>query len=327
MSAEKAAPLEDSPSAASLAALAELAVAGHDPPLRRMVLSNPESLLAFLESEAAQVRRQIAARRHLESEQLRRLKLQALAELAAGAAHEINNPLAVISGQAQHLLKSEESLERAKALERIIAQCKRIHGVLTDLMFFARPPQPQKRTVRVSKIVDGVLKGLGRLALERQIELKRGEVPPRLMLQADPDMLGRALTGLLANALEAAPTDGWTRLSVRSVAGAVEFLIEDNGPGLGPTEREHLFDPFFSGRSAGRGAGLGLSKVWRIAELHGGQVHFVSEPGQPTRFLLSLPGPSNRNGHIVHPRHASERSNGRNGKLHRPASRARKKTP
>jgi signal transduction histidine kinase len=315
-SAENAAPRENPLPAAGLAALAELAAVGTGPSVRRIVLSDPQALLTFLEAEAAKVRRQIIDRRQAGEEELRSLKLRALAELAAGAAHEINNPLAVISGQAQHLLKSEESLERAKALERIVAQCKRIHGVLTDLMFFARPPETKKRLVSLGKLVGDVLKHLSPPAVERRIRLERGDIPPRLTVHADADMLAKALTCLITNAIEAAPTDGWARVTVEtSRSGWVEVVIEDNGPGLTPAEREHLFDPFFSGRSAGRGAGLGLPKVWRIAELHGGQVRFASEAGQPTRFVLSLPAAVSRNGRADSPRSASHRTGRRNGKL------------
>src|SRR5262249_40115213 len=87
-----------------------------------------------LEEEAEQLRTQLAELQHAQAERLRDLKLRSLAEFAAGAGHEINNPLAVISGQAQHLLQSEENLDRARALERIVAQCQRIHTLLRDLM-------------------------------------------------------------------------------------------------------------------------------------------------------------------------------------------------
>jgi signal transduction histidine kinase len=249
---------------------------------------DPSALLGLLESAAESVRQQIAQRRQAEECQLRDQKLRALAELAAGAAHEINNPLAVISGQAQHLLKTEESLERAKALERIVAQCKRINHILTDLMFFARPPKAKLRAVPLAKVLAAALDAVSPLALERRIALTTGE-SPRLTLQADRDMLESAIACLLTNAVQAAPTDGWVRLTARPGHRIVELLIEDNGPGLSAREAEHLFDPFFSGRSAGRGAGLGLPKVWRIAEQHSGSISFTCESGKPTRFVLTLP--------------------------------------
>jgi two-component system, NtrC family, sensor kinase len=297
------------------APLESLAAARHGPTLRRLVLSDPEALLAFLEAETDKVRRHLTARREADDEKLRDLKLRGLAELAAGAAHEINNPLAVISGLAQHLLKTEESLERAKALERIIAQCKRVHGVLTDLMFFARPPEPKPRLVNLGRLLAEMVTSVARQAGERRVSVDLDSLTPKLSLHADPEQLAKAIGCLVTNAVEAAPADGWVRISAGlDAAGNIEIHVADSGPGLTPVEREHLFDPFFSGRSAGRGMGLGLSKVWRIALLHGGKVHFSSDPGQPTRFTLSLPAGAIRNG-----KHSpASRTNGklqRNGKL------------
>jgi len=86
------------------------------------------------------------------------------------------------------------------------------------------------------------------------------------------------------------PAEGWAgvRLETPS-ADTVAIVVEDNGAGPPPQQREHLFDPFYSGRSAGRGRGLGLPTAWRLARQHGGDVRFVSLPDGPTRFVLSLP--------------------------------------
>ncbi len=217
------------------------------------------------------------------------LKLRGLAELAAGAAHEINNPLAIISGQAQHLLKTEESPERIHALQRIVAQSQRIHGVLNDLMLYARPPKLHRRVVPLLPLVRAAAETLADLALERRVHLDVAEADARLRLHADPHLLGLAVQCLLRNAVEAAPAEGWVRAKIESTGGRVRVVIEDSGHGLNGARREHLFDPFYSGRTAGRGAGLGLSKAWRIAQLHGGGLDFESEPGRLTRLVLSLP--------------------------------------
>jgi signal transduction histidine kinase len=76
----------------------------------------------------------------------------------------------------------------------------------------------------------------------------------------------------------------------------IELIVEDNGPGLSPREREHMFDPFFSGRQAGRGRGLGLPIAWRLARQMGGEVRFEDVPNGPTRFVLTLPRPPTKTG-------------------------------
>jgi two-component system NtrC family sensor kinase len=121
---------------------------------------------------------------------------------------------------------------------------------------------------------------------------------------ADPAQVRVALSGLLRNAIEAAPPrDGWagvrlekrdkgcqtSEVSQASEVCFVDLIVEDNGAGPCPTIREHLFDPFFSGRSAGRGRGMGLAIAWRLAQQQGGDVSFDGIHGGVTRFILSLP--------------------------------------
>src|SRR5262249_51591779 len=114
-----------------------------------------------------------------------------------------------------------------------------------------------------------------------------------LAVEGDPAQLRTALACLLRNAIEAAPPEGWAGLRVeKGGPGVVNFVVEDNGPGPTLAVREHLFDPFFSGRAAGRGRGLGLPTAWRLARQHGGDLRLdPSAPGL-TRFVLSLPLPA-----------------------------------
>jgi two-component system, NtrC family, sensor kinase len=248
--------------------------------------------LEELETELETLRGQLTRRRQQEQSHFQDQKLAALAEFAAGASHEINNPLAVISAQAQHLLKTEESLERAKGLERIITQAKRIHTLLRDLMLYARPPEITCKPVNVRSLVRSAMEKVTQAATIREVRVEAASIPARLKVNADADLLEVALVCLLQNAVAAAPAQGWVKLTLETDASAsTVFVVEDNGPGLAAEARPHLFDPFYSALGAGRGAGLGLSKVWRIAQLHGGRVEFISEPPQPTRFVLRLPGP------------------------------------
>jgi signal transduction histidine kinase len=259
-----------------------------------------------------------------EEERLQEMKLAALAEFAAGAGHEINNPLAVISGHAQHLLNKlrprlrvfesigeENGLalpsspagmsngvapvalgaeEIEPPLRKIVEQTQRVHRMLRDLMQFARPPRPLKQLFDLGNLVLEVVGSLSDLAGERRIRLMC--LPPErpVVLEADPSQVRTALTCLLRNAVEAAPQDGWAGVRVELASiGCINLVIEDNGPGPPPAQREHLFDPFYSGRSAGRGRGLGLPTAWRLARQHGGDVRLIDLADGPTRFVLTLP--------------------------------------
>jgi signal transduction histidine kinase len=225
-----------------------------------------------------------------ERERLQAQKLTALAELAAGAGHEINNPLAVISGQAQYLLAHEEEPARRRALQTITSQAQRIHQILTELMHFARPPVPHRQPVDVGGLIRDVTESLRGLAAERKVRLVCAEPALPVAIHADPTQARTALSCLLRNAIEAAPAEGWAGIRLETPEnGAVDLIVEDNGNGVSPAEREHLFDPFYSGRKAGRGRGLGLSTAWRLARQHAGEVRFDAASAAPTRFVLSLP--------------------------------------
>jgi signal transduction histidine kinase len=109
-------------------------------------------------------------------------------------------------------------------------------------------------------------------------------------VSADPGQIRTALEGLLRNAIEAAPAGGWARLSLQTpTMDCLEFVVEDNGPGIGHEQREHLFDPFYSGRLSGRGRGLGLPTAWQLARQHGGNIRYDHHAVGMTRFVLSLP--------------------------------------
>jgi two-component system, NtrC family, sensor kinase len=257
------------------------------------------SLARRLSWEVDELHRGLETQVRGEHERTQTARLTALAEFSAGAGHEINNPLAVISGQAQYLLNHAEWLQdgiegkAGQALGVIIAQTRRIHGILRDLMQFARPASPRPTAFELPSLLGQVACSLGGLAEARQVRVEVRS-PDRLSLTADMEQLRIALTCLLQNAIEAAggSPDAWARfvLPTPLPGGAVRVLVEDSGPGPSATQRPQLFDPFFSGRSAGRGRGLGLPIAWRMVRLQGGSVCCEpARPGEPTRFVLTLP--------------------------------------
>jgi signal transduction histidine kinase len=253
----------------------------------------------------------LQTRRLDEKSRLKALKLSALAEFAAGAGHEINNPLAVISGQAQYLLRQLQLLEGpveeidnpaeylanfkgplVPSLRKIVAQAQRIHGILTDLMQFARPSVPKLQALDVVDVVRRVTDELQGLADERQVRLVCTGLDAPLVVRADRSQVQASLGALVRNAIEAAPPGGWAGVRVqRENADHVVLRVEDSGPGPGPAAQEHLFDPFFSGRSAGRGRGLGLPTAWRLACQQDGDLRFDGTRDGVTRFSLVLPAP------------------------------------
>jgi signal transduction histidine kinase len=225
-------------------------------------------------------------------EQLEIEKLEAMAEFAAGAGHEINNPIAVIAGRAQLFMREERDPERRRELAVMNVQAMRVYEMIADMMLFARPPAPKRADCDVSKLLDRLLGELAPEAARRQIDLCREGIREPLVIQADIDQIGAAVRALIENAIEALPDGG--RVSVGLTGGdpaneRVEIVVRDNGPGISPEIRRHLFDPFFSGRGAGRGIGLGLSKCWRIVTNHGGRIEVESDAGAGATFTICLP--------------------------------------
>lgn len=259
--------------------------------LLQLALQNLEAqrTIPILETENESLRRALCDQHDSCGNRVKIQKLSALAEFAAGAGHEINNPLAVISGQAQYLLMKVEEPELEKPLHVIIQQAHRVHAILTDLMQFARPGKPQKRTLDICDAARTVATNLHEFAALQRVRIELITPDDPCPVEADTKQLQTALGSLLRNAIEAAPEDGWVRIAVEQTQDRWQVVFEDSGDGPTAKQREHMFDPFFSGRSAGRGRGLGLPTAWRLAREHGGDVVFDPRPDSPARFVLSLP--------------------------------------
>jgi len=223
-------------------------------------------------------------------ERLERAKLDALKELAYGASHEINNPLANISARAQTLMRDERDPERRRALESIHHQALRAHEMISDLMLFARPPRLDLKPLDVDELVRKVGSEFDGESQRRAIEVSTKIELSLPALMADPVQLAVAIHALWRNAVEAIGHGGRIEVSVYLPAdGFVQIAVQDSGPGISEHIRPHIFDPFFSGREAGRGLGFGLSKAWRIVTDHRGRILVDNPPAGGTRFVIELP--------------------------------------
>jgi signal transduction histidine kinase len=254
-------------------------------------------------------------------------KLEAMAEFAAGAGHEINNPLTVISGRAQLLLRGESDPERRHALALISVQAMRVYEMIADMMLFARPPRPEPARCNVVGLIAAVVADLAPTADRQETRVTYLGPQEPVEIEADGTQLSVALRALCQNALEALGNGGHVEIGLNGPAkagfeavgsppanegtdpgehflavsspaktaadsislGEVRISVRDDGPGITPEQRRHIFEPFYSARQAGRGLGLGLSKAWRIVTQHGGRIEVASQPGQGTTFTVVLP--------------------------------------
>ena len=228
-------------------------------------------------------------------------KLESLKALAYGASHEINNPLANISTRAQTLLREETDPERRRKLAVINGQAFRAHELIADMMLFAHPPELCPTSVDLTALVDEVIAEIALEAEDQGTTIQRITSDDSVAATVDGGHLAVALRALCRNSLEAISTGGRIEIFVQpsvppedSDGGAwVEILVSDTGPGIPLQARGHLFDPYFSGREAGRGLGLGLSKSWRIVNEHGGRIDVDSQPEHGTTFAIRLPRDGN----------------------------------
>lgn len=219
-------------------------------------------------------------------------KLEALAELAAGAGHEINNPVASISGRVQLLLQTETNPVKQQALKSIGGQAYRIRDMIGDLMLFARPPKPNPESLDLAEVISEVLAPFDEDAGRRGGTFEVC-APEPISIWADRVQLAMVVSSLVQNSLNA--TEGCGPIQIRAESAEEQgrrlamLTITDHGTGLCGEDRRHLFDPFYSGRHAGRGLGFGLSKCWRIVSNHGGRIHVDSVPDQQTTFTVHWP--------------------------------------
>jgi signal transduction histidine kinase len=230
-------------------------------------------------------------------------KLAAMKQLAYGASHEINNPLANVATRAQTMLAVETDPEKRHKLAVIYEQAMRAHEMISDMMLFAHPPALQRKRVSVRILISRLINQMEAKYLSNpQIATSFTVSAGVDQVDVDPTQVSVAIRSLIQNSFEAltAPpnltSQSLHRIDVRiglSPSGDLEISVCDSGLPIEPEVVRHLFDPFYSGREAGRGLGFGLSKSWAIAKLHGGSLTYDANSELGTRFVLTIPSKDN----------------------------------
>jgi signal transduction histidine kinase/HD-like signal output (HDOD) protein len=251
----------------------------------------------LLEKDLARQTHQMAEASRKMEESQRQLfhshRLATVGRLAAGAAHEINNPLTIISLNVQMLeglfKKIEVDKQVADRLKTISEQSERISKIIQDLMGFAHPAQPDFRQASISAIMDKVLSVLGDRVSMVDIEVENN-IPSGLpFVMVDPLQIEQVFMNLLINANHAMPDNGKVFISAASRRGFVEINIIDTGEGIPKENLGKIFDPFFTTKKEGEGTGLGLAICHSIVEHNGGIMKVESNVGAGTTFTVILP--------------------------------------
>ena len=217
-------------------------------------------------------------------------RLATIGQLAAGVAHELNEPLGGILGFAQLARKSPGLPAQAdQDLEKIVNASLHAREIVRKLLIFARQMPAVKTKADLNRVVtEGLYLVEARCATEG-IRLERDLDPTLSEVVADPGQLQQVLMNLVVNGVQAMPGGGLLTIRTRNRPGGVVLSVEDTGAGIDEETLKEIFDPFFTMKEVGQGTGLGLSVVHGIVTSHGGTIRVESEPGHGSRFDVDLP--------------------------------------
>ncbi|RJX35995.1 MAG: PAS domain S-box protein [Desulfarculus sp.] len=219
-------------------------------------------------------------------------KMASIGKLAAGVAHQLNNPLAGITLYANILAEDYALPDEARQdLQRILDNAQRSRDTIKELLQFARQTRQEIRPANLNEALSRTLFLLENQSLFQNIQIVRDLAPDLPLLPADIQQLNHVFMNIILNAAEAMEAQG--RIEVRSRLAPdgrwVEVEIADNGPGVPAQALPHIFEPFFTTKDEGKGTGLGLSVAFGIIENHHGRITALSPPGQGARFVIQLP--------------------------------------
>jgi len=224
-------------------------------------------------------------------EQLRHAdRLATIGKLAAGVAHELNEPLGSILGFAQLAKKNTDMPKQAEQdLDRIVSASLHAREVIRKLMLFARQMPPRRTRLDVNQVVKEGLYLFEARCARQGIDLELSLGPDLPEVYADATQLTQVLTNLVVNAIQAMPRGGKLSVATRANQEAVILRIEDTGEGMSPEVKKQIFLPFFTTKEADHGTGLGLAVVHGIVTAHRGTIQVDSHLGRGTRFDIRLP--------------------------------------
>jgi signal transduction histidine kinase len=217
-------------------------------------------------------------------------KLSSIGLLAAGVAHEVNTPLAVISTYAQMLAKQvSEDDQKSKLLEKIAKQTFRASEIVNSLLNFSRTSPTEFVEVDINRVVRETL-----TLIEHQLQKAGVHVETKLAAALPPvkgnaGKLQQVFLNLFLNARDAMERGGILAVSTSADDAVARIEVADTGQGIHPENLARIYDPFFTTKGARKGTGLGLSVTYGIVREHGGTIEVESEPGVGTRFQVELP--------------------------------------
>ncbi len=219
-------------------------------------------------------------------------KMAAFGSLLAGVAHELNNPLSIVIGNALMLAEETEGTAQAERAQRVQAAAERCGRIVRSFLAMARQHKTEARPVTVRTLMDATLELLAYSMRTSGVTVEQYIAPDLPAVLCDPDQMIQVLSNLLTNArhaLEERPQPRRVRLTARADGAWVQIEVADNGPGIADDIRSRVFDPFFTTKSVGSGTGIGLAVSRRLVEAHGGSLILAPSEGEGACFVIRLP--------------------------------------
>ncbi|MGB7582002.1 MAG: HDOD domain-containing protein [Sedimentisphaerales bacterium] len=217
---------------------------------------------------------------------------EAMVEMAAGAAHELNNPLSVISGRAQLLAKSENDPDRKRILEQIQQNAGELSAIIDDLMSYANPEQPRATETAVGQIINDAIDLTKQKKQMNQLDIKIDITTDTPVVFVDSAQIACAISNILCNGLEAYPSQAGPiviEVTADKTNNTVSMQVIDSGGGMDEQTLAKATHPFFSARPAGRKRGMGLAHAQRLIEINHGKLSLASQPDKGTTATVTLP--------------------------------------
>lgn len=239
---------------------------------------------------AIEISKDITKEINLQKAMMQQQKLASIGHLAAGVAHEINNPLTTILTTTMLIQEEMDTADpNYQELQTISDEALRCRKIVTSLLDFARQARPAKKESKINDIVRESIALTNKQAAFKDVAIKHelsGNIP---LIEVDKDQIQQSLINLALNAIEATDSGGKIILTTRFISKdkIVEIVISDTGKGIPEEDLDHIFDPFFTSREGG--TGLGLAITHGIIQQHGGTIEVKTKPGKGTTFTIRLP--------------------------------------
>ena len=239
------------------------------------------------------VARDITQRKEMEQQLRRTERLAAVGQLAAGVAHELNNPLAAVQAYSQ-FLSSRQDLDESmrEDVDTIYKEAQRASKITANLLQFCRKHEPEKKLISINEVIEDSIELNAYRLKVNNIEMSTNLDPELPQTMADFFQLQQVFVNLITNAEQAmtkAHGQGTLTITSSLAKGAIRVTFADSGPGIPDDALNKVFDPFFTTKDVGEGTGLGLSICFGIVEHHGGTIRVKSEDGKGSTFTIELP--------------------------------------